>query len=515
MKFFLTLLTLLPSVLAQVDLSKLPPSFLASDHPLALELHSRSLHSRAPPTDDFHIFATDDETPGSAGDWVVIVDDSDPRTPDQLIKDLGGDPEQIVTRYDNTAFKGFAAHMSKHCANKLGAYTHDRKGIKAFEPMMNFTAAKAVTSTRATWGLERVSTDGKVERDIGQGIGSRTYSYTSDDSAGEGVDVYVIDTGVNINHVEFGGRARMGFVADFANPADRNPQDENGHGTHCAGTVAGKTLGVAPKANIIGVKVLGGSGGGSNSGIIAGVEYIVDEHVKRRKTGNFKGSIMSMSLGSDGASPAFDSVIEAAAQAGIHVIIAAGNSAVDACTASPAGQLDRKPDTTIISVGASTIDDQRADFSNFGKCISVYAPGEDVTSAWITVLGRNNIVNTISGTSMACPHVAGIVAYYLGLNQKLKEDTAAMKRLIVQSSEKVRFADRIAGDPEIIAGMTGTVNGGKFEPEGPATPPAAGGDKPSGGVLGGVRDALKDLLGGGHRGRVRREEKLVHIADLQ
>ncbi|KDQ11599.1 hypothetical protein BOTBODRAFT_57358 [Botryobasidium botryosum FD-172 SS1] len=211
---------------------------------------------------------------------------------------------------------------------------------------------------------------------------------------GSGVDVYDIDTGVYTSHSSFGGRARWG--ATFGGYANA---DGNGHGTHTAGTVGGSGFGPATSANIIAVKVLSDAGSGAYSDIIAGVNWAVSS---ARSSG--RPSIATMSLGGS-ANTALDNAIVAAINAGVHFTIAAGNSNVDAATTSPARVAAAN------TVGATDSNNAKASFSNFGSILDVWALGVNVRSAWI---GGTSAVNTISGTSMATPAVAGILAVAIG-----------------------------------------------------------------------------------------------------
>lgn len=252
----------------------------------------------------------------------------------------------------------------------------------------------------APWGLARIS-----HRDS-LGFGNfNKYLYA--DEGGEGVDVYIIDTGTNIKHVDFGGRASWGATI----PDGDEDVDGNGHGTHCSGTVAGKKYGVAKKANIKAVKVLRSNGSGSMSDVVKGVEYAAEAHekeVKNAKKGKrkgFKGSAANMSLGG-GKSELLDQAVNAAVDAGIHFAVAAGNDNADSCKYSPAAA------KKAVTVGASTIADERAYFSNYGTCNDIFAPGLNILSTWI---GSEYAINTISGTSMASPHIAGLLAYLLSL----------------------------------------------------------------------------------------------------
>ncbi|KAH8922782.1 hypothetical protein BT69DRAFT_1350608 [Atractiella rhizophila] len=216
-----------------------------------------------------------------------------------------------------------------------------------------------------------------------------------------GVNAYIIDTGVNIDHVELEGRAEWGKTM----PKNDVDQDANGHGSHVAGTVASNRYGVAKSAHIIAVKVLGSNGQGTMSDVIGGVEWAVNDMETRKSKKGYKGSVANMSLGG-GKSQALDDVVDAAVGEGMHFAVAAGNDNRDACGYSPAAAKEA------ITVGASTSKDEIAYFSNHGKCVDVFAPGLNILSIWNT---GNRSINTISGTSMASPHVAGLVAYFLSV----------------------------------------------------------------------------------------------------
>jgi cerevisin len=253
-----------------------------------------------------------------------------------------------------------------------------------------------VVEKNAPWGLARIS-----HRDSLTFSDFNKYLYAAD--AGEGVDVYVIDTGTYIGHVDFEGRAHWGMTI----PEGDEDEDGNGHGTHCSGTIAGKKYGVAKKANVYAVKVLRSNGSGSMQDVVKGVEWAANAHTQKVKKGKkgFKGSAANMSLGG-GKSPALDRAVNGAVAAGVHFAVAAGNDNADSCNYSPASA------ENAITVGASALDDSRAYFSNYGKCNDIFAPGLSITSTWI---GTKYAINTISGTSMASPHIAGLLAYYLSL----------------------------------------------------------------------------------------------------
>jgi len=263
------------------------------------------------------------------------------------------------------------------------------------------------------WGLARVSNREQL------GFGNfNKYYYSAD--GGEGVDVYVIDTGTNVDHVDFEGRATWGKTI----PSGDEDKDGNGHGTHCSGTIAGKKYGVSKKAHVKAVKVLRSNGSGSMSDVVKGVEYAAEQHseqvsiAKKGKRKGFKGSAANMSLGG-GKSAILDQAVNAAVDAGIHFAVAAGNDNADACNYSPASA------TKAVTVGASTLGDERAYFSNWGKCTDIFAPGLNIQSTWT---GSKYAVKTISGTSMASPHIAGLLAYLLSL-QPAKDSSYAVAEI--------------------------------------------------------------------------------------
>lgn len=261
---------------------------------------------------------------------------------------------------------------------------------------MVYALEEPVTETSAPWGLARIS----HQKRLNFGTFNK---YVHQASGGEGVDVYVIDTGTNVEHVDFEGRAHWGKTI----PNGDEDEDGNGHGTHCSGTVGGKKYGVAKKANIYAVKVLRSNGSGTMSDVVKGVEWAAEAHIKKaaKNDKNFKGSSANMSLGG-GKSPTLDLAVNAAVNTGLHFAVAAGNDNADACNYSPAAAANA------VTVGASTLGDERAYFSNYGKCTDIFAPGLNIESTWI---GSKYAINTISGTSMASPHVAGLLAYFLSL----------------------------------------------------------------------------------------------------
>ncbi|KAI9503911.1 peptidase S8/S53 domain-containing protein [Coemansia spiralis] len=278
------------------------------------------------------------------------------------------------------------------------------------------------TQNNAPWGLARISHR--------QPLGFGTFNkYVHEPSGGEGITVYVVDTGVNIDHVDFEGRAKWGKTV----PVNDVDEDKNGHGTH--------RYGVAKSANVVAVKVLGSNGSGSMSDVVMGVEFTVSEHrkavaVAKREGKQHRGSVANMSLGG-GLSRALNLAVDAAVRAGVHYAVAAGNDNRDACDYSPASS------PNAITVGATTITDERAWFSNYGKCVDVFAPGKDILSTWI---GSRYQTNTISGTSMASPHVAGLAAYLLSKSNSTLTGEE-LKSLINDLSTKGAVEDPGAGSP--------------------------------------------------------------------
>lgn len=262
----------------------------------------------------------------------------------------------------------------------------DTSGVSSYPDTP--VSAVAEQTPVPSWGLDRVDALDTPLDD--------KYSWTN---SGTGSIVYVIDTGVYSGHSDFTGRIVSGYTAI----ADgRGTEDCHGHGTHVAGTVAGRNYGVAKTSTVVAVRVLDCTGSGYSSGVVAGINWV---------TANHPGgpAVINMSLGG-GANSAIDSAVNDAVNAGIVVVVAAGNSAADACSYSPA----RVP--AAITIGATDIRDARASYSNFGSCVDMWAPGTQITSAWIS---GSSATNTISGTSMASPHVAGLAARVLSMNPSL------------------------------------------------------------------------------------------------
>jgi subtilisin family serine protease len=321
--------------------------------------------------------------------YIVVLDDSvvGEKGPYSIAPYLASDMAEtyhgkIKHVYQN-ALNGFAAEMSEEDAEKL---SEDFR-VKFVEEDAVMTAD--ATQTNPPWGLDRID-----QRNLPLNA-TYTYNWT-----GAGVRVYVIDTGIRTAHTQFGGRASNVFDA-FGG----NGQDCNGHGTHVSGTVGGSTYGVAKSALLRGVRVLNCSGSGSTSGVISGVDWVRVNHINP--------AVANMSLGG-GASSALDTAVNNLSNSGVAIAVAAGNSNANACNSSPARAANA------ITVGSTTTTDARSSFSNFGTCLDLFAPGSGILSAWFT---SNTATATLSGTSMASPHVAGVAALYKQANPSASATT--------------------------------------------------------------------------------------------
>jgi len=332
----------------------------------------------------------------------------------------------IERHYSITSkFNGYAAHMNKEAVSMLLA--KDEVAYVEEDSVMRAYQQQCTTQTGATWGLVRTSQrmlnlDGR-------------YLYRNDNT-GEGVTAYVIDTGILTTHVDFQSgtttRAKWG-----SNHVDRVDTDENGHGTHCAGTVGGDTWGMAKKSHLIAVKVLNRQGSGTMAGVIAGVDW---SHAAGA-TDNTP-SVASMSLGG-GKAQALNDAVDAAAtdpEFPLLVSVAAGNNNQNANNFSPASA------PHAITAAASDNGDRKATFSNWGPQVLLWAPGVSVTSAWI---GSNTATNTISGTSMACPHVTGEIAKFLQTSPRATNDEVKAF-LRSTASEGLIQNGNIGGTPNLL-----------------------------------------------------------------
>jgi subtilisin family serine protease len=279
------------------------------------------------------------------------------------------------------AVNGFAAELNQ---GQLTALQHN-PNVDYIEQDQLYEAA--TTQSPATWGIDRID-----QRSLPL---SNSYTYNNTAST---VYAYVIDTGIQTSHTQFGGRAAVAYDA-----LGGNGQDCNGHGTHVAGTIGSATYGVAKQVRLRAVRVLNCSGSGSTSGIIAALDWV--------RVNRTNPAVANMSLGG-GFSSTLNTAANNLANSGVFLAVAAGNENQNACNVSPASA------ASATTVAASTSSDAKASYSNYGSCVDLYAPGSSITSTWI-----NSGTNTISGTSMASPHVAGVAALYKGVNGNVASST--------------------------------------------------------------------------------------------
>ncbi|TDC85059.1 S8 family peptidase [Micromonospora sp. KC606] len=322
--------------------------------------------------DSYIVALKDSSVGGRAGTRQAAVSS----TARSLAARFGGAVGQVY----GDALNGFEVQLSERAARRLAAHP----AVDYVE--QNHTISMTATQTNPPWGLDRID-----QRNLPL---SRTYTYNS---SGTGVTAYIIDTGIRTSHVDFAGQAVDGYDAvDGALPA----ADCNGHGTHVAGTVGGNTYGVAKDVRLVAVRVLNCSGSGTLAGVIAGINWVTSNHQAGQP------AVANMSLGGS-----YNSSLNAAVQNsindGVTYAVASGNSNANACNFSPASV------PAALTVNASQSNDARASFSNWGSCTDMFAPGVGILSAWST---SDTATSSISGTSMAAPHVAGAAARVLSVN---------------------------------------------------------------------------------------------------
>ena len=339
--------------------------------------------------------------PPSAGRFIVVLEDgADSRATAAEYHRRDDVEVDLVYR---RVLNGFAGEFSE------GALGDLRADGRVDHITRDGSVQATATRTGATWGLDRID----------QRLLPLSTTYT-DAGAGQDVDVYVIDTGIRASHTEFGGRVVDGisFVSGSSSWADCN-----GHGTHVAGTIGGKTYGVASAVTLYAVRVLDCGGSGTWSGVIGGMDWVAGRPGTKK--------VANMSLGG-GYSSDVNNAAAALVASGTTVAVAAGNDNRDACNASPASAAG------VVTVGATTSSDARASYSNYGSCVELYAPGSSIKSAWST---GDTVTNTISGTSMASPHVAGVAAL-----------------LAAGGESNIPLALRTAATSGIVSGASGTSN---------------------------------------------------------
>ncbi len=355
---------------------------------------------------------------GTLGEFIpgqyIVVFRGDVRNPQALAQQMTAAHGGALTHRYGSALKGFAAALSEQAVEAL------KKNPNVAFVEQDRRVSLDGTQTGATWGLDRID-----QRDLPL---NNTYTYTP---TGAGVKAYILDTGIRTSHNDFGGRASVGYDAIGDG---QNGQDCHGHGTHVAGTVGGTTYGVAKGVSLVAVRVLNCSGSGSNSQVIAGIDYVTQQKQNNPAT----PMVANMSLGG-GVSTALDNAVNNSIAAGVTYAVAAGNSNANACNGSPARV------AAALTVGSTTSTDARSSFSNYGTCLDLFAPGSSITSAWHT---SNTATNTISGTSMATPHVAGVAALYLEDNPSAAP--ATVTNAILSSASSGRVSNPGSGSPNLL-----------------------------------------------------------------
>lgn len=370
----------------------------------------------------------------AAVDVIVTFDDSegDPSGRARaLLNQFGGSQKHVYQH----ALKGFAARMSPRALEQLERL----HGIKRVE-LDGVASIDATTITARSWGQDRID----------QRALPLNQSYTFP-NAGSGVRVYILDTGILPTHQEFAGRLLPGFSAF----GDNNTVDCHGHGTHVAGTAAGATVGVAPGAQVVPVRVLDCTSWGSWSGIIAGIDWVTAQKNNNRSI----PMVANMSIGGS-----FSSTVNAAVtrsiQAGVVYTISAGNSNIDACTQTPASAADA------LTIGATDAWDSRASWSNWGTCLDLFAPGANIYSAYHTSSAAYAAMN---GTSMAAPHVAGVAA--LVLSSYATYTPAQVRNVLVSGATTDIVKSQGTGSPNLLLTNLFTADTSSPPPADTTTPP--------------------------------------------
>ena len=368
--------------------------------------------AQVPPAAAAHANARSRPIPGQ---YIVVFkhDVTDPDTvADEAVRSVGGNRHHTYSR----ALRGFSATLTDQAVALLRG--HPSVAYIEQDQVISIDAAESP----ATWGLDRID---QADRPL-----DTLYHY---DRTGAGVRAFIIDTGILASHSEFTGRVEAGYTAVSDG---KGTTDCNGHGTHVAGTVGGTTWGVAKGVTLIPVRVLGCDGSGTTSGVIAGIDWVAGS--------SLRPAVANMSLGG-GFSSALNAAVANAVAHGVVMVVAAGNDNADACNASPASA------PSAITVGATTSADARASYSNYGTCVDIFAPGSGITSAWNT---STVATNTISGTSMATPHVTGVAALVAQANPGATP--AAIASFITGSATPNRVTSTGTGSPNLLLYSLGT-----------------------------------------------------------
>lgn len=353
-----------------------------------------------------------------------------------VLNDQAGDPHEAALAL-TFAHGGSARHVYTRALRGFSVVLPEAAAIAlSRDPRVSYVeedgqVSLVATQTNATWGLDRID-----QRDLPL---NNTYTFNF---TGAGVTAYIIDTGIRATHTEFGGRVNVG--AGFTSINDGNgTNDCNGHGTHVAGTVGSATYGVAKGVTLVPVRVLGCGGSGTTSGVIAGIDYVTSHHQAGVR------AVANMSLGG-GISSSLDTAVNNSVNDGVTYAVAAGNSNADACNFSPARAANA------ITVGSTTTSDARSSFSNFGTCVDIFAPGSGITSSWGT---SDTATNTISGTSMASPHVAGVAA--LVLEENPGASVSAVTSAIIDNATLNKVTNAGTGSPNrLLFSLIGSGGGG-------------------------------------------------------
>ncbi|GGN27706.1 serine protease [Lentzea pudingi] len=354
--------------------------------------------------------------------YIVVLNDMSTTSVDDLSAKYGA---KVKHSY-KSALRGFSAQMSESQAKRLAA----DPAVAYVEQDAEVRISDTQTPT-PSWGLDRID-----QRALPL---DNSYTYPN---KGAGVTAYIIDTGIRTTHTDFGGRAISG-TDTVDNDADAN--DCNGHGTHVAGTVGGTKYGVAKDVKLVAVRVLNCSGSGTFAGVIAGIDWVTADVQANPAR---KPAVANMSLGG-GANQTVDDAVARSIAAGVTYGLAAGNdNGGNACNTSPA----RTP--AAITVGSTDRTDARSSFSNLGSCLDIFAPGRDITSAWLT---NDEAVNTISGTSMATPHVVGAAAVYLGSSPTATPQQ--VRDALVDNATSDVVTTPGTGSPNKLLHITGTAAG--------------------------------------------------------